>query len=429
MILTRDSKLDIAVANSGTGSVGIFLGEGNGDFGNMIIYSIGSGSNPQFIVVGDLNNDTLLDIVVVTAGDGNAIVLKGSGNGSFSLETTYSIGKNFDPCSIAIGDFDNDNKSDIAITNNGTNSIVILTAYSVYLSIYQWTYFTGNNSAPNSVTAGDFNNDRYLDIVVANSNTDNICVFLNLGNGTFGRRRFYSTAQSSGVQFVSVGDFNNDTQLDIAVAMSGVSELMILLGYGNGTFRYGQTYSTGAGSSPFSINIGDFNKDGDLDIATANYGTSNVGILLGHGDGTFTNIITYPVNNSLSPTSVGIGDLNSDNILDIVTTNADTGGIVILLGYGNGSFFISMIIPAGNDNPLNVAVGDLNNDHRLDIVYSSPTTSIVGVLLGTGNGTFARITKHATGTESFPLGAVRKLRHPYGGRGGGYPKSDNQPIF
>jgi hypothetical protein len=304
----KDNKLDIAVANSGNSNVGIFLGDGNGSFANIMIYSIGSDSDPQFIVVDDL------DIVVVSSGDGNVFVLQGNGNGSFSLITTYPTGLNSDPCSIAVGDFDNNNKPDIAITNNGTNSILILTAYSHYLTTDLTTYLTGTNSRPNFVTVGDFNNDNHLDIVVANSNINNIVVFINLGTGIFRMGQVYDTEQGSDQQFISVGDFNNDKQLDIVVAMSDVSELRILLGYGNGTFRYGKIYSTGADSTPSSIAVGDFNKDSYLDIVTSNSGTGNVGIFLGNGDGTFSNVITYPDEGGLTAVSVSIRDFNSDNI-------------------------------------------------------------------------------------------------------------------
>ncbi|CAF1175169.1 unnamed protein product [Rotaria sordida] len=402
----KDNRLDIAIANSGTDNIGIFLGYENGTFINMIPFLTGSNSHPKFIAVYDFNNDTHLDIVVVNSENEKITIFKGVGNGSFSLLMTHSTGLNSDPCSIAIADFDNDKKPDIAITNNGTDSILILTAYALYPVTSQMTYLTGVNSEPYSVAVGDFNNDNHLDIAVANSKSNNIGVFINFGNGTFKNLQIYDTEKGSKEQFISIGDFNNDNQLDIVFLMSGVSKIGILLGYGNGSFRYGNMYSTGIDSTPNSINVGDFNNDKYLDIVTANTYNNSVGIFLNYGNGTFTNVITSLIKNDSTPTSVGVGDFNSDNILDIVTADAGSNDIAILLGFGNGSFLLSMFISTGDDNPTSVAIGDINNDHRLDIVYCSPVPSNVGVILGYGNGSYGSITKYSTGDGSLSWSVI-----------------------
>jgi hypothetical protein len=398
----RDNRIDIAIANYGTDNVGIFLGYGNGSFTNTIIQSTGSDSRPQFIAVGNFNNDSKLDIIVANLGSNNVLVLKGNGNGTFSLVTTYSTEANSDPCSIAVGDFDNDNIPDVAITNNATNEILVLTEYFIYPTAQQTTYST-MYSNPNSVAVGDFNNDDQLDIVVADSNSDTIGVFIGLGNGIFGIQQTYFTSQNSATSYVAVGDFNNDNQLDIVASMSAYNQIGILFGYGNGTFRYGMFYSTGSNSTPNLIAVGDFNNDNNLDLVTANYGTGGVGVLLGNGDGTFRNVTTYSTGFDGYSKSVAVGDFNSDNMLDIVAANYwGSGGIVILLGYGDGSFENPLFISTGDNVPQCVTIGDLNKDNHLDIVYTSPLFSYVGILLGYGNGTFGSITGCSTDRGSFP---------------------------
>ena len=70
----------------------------------------------------------------------------------------------------------------------------------------------------------------------------------------------------------------------------------------------------------------------------ANYGTDNVGVLLGNGNGTFQNQVIFSSGYGSNPTSIVVGDFNRDNQLDIATANSNTNNVGILLGYGNGSF-------------------------------------------------------------------------------------------
>jgi predicted nucleotidyltransferase len=97
----------------------------------------------------------------------------------------------------------------------------------------------------------------------------------------------YSSRDTSHPQSVAVGDFNNDSQMDIVVANFGTDNVGVFLGYGNDIFASQMMYSTGPGSAPNMVAVGDFNKDNRMDIAVANFGTNNIGIHLGNGDGTF----------------------------------------------------------------------------------------------------------------------------------------------
>src|SRR5256885_667338 len=102
-----------------------------------------------------------------------------------------------------------------------------------------------------------------------------------------------SIISSSQPRSVAVADLNNDHHLDIVIANYGTNSIGILLGFGNGSFQDQTTYSTGYDSIPYSLAVADFNKDNQLDIAVANYGTDNIGILLGYSNGTFASQITY----------------------------------------------------------------------------------------------------------------------------------------
>ena len=163
-----------------------------------------------------------------------------------------------------------------------------------------------------------------------NAKTCNVGVLLGCGNGTFANQTTYSTGDGSNPRSVAVGDFNNDTRLDIVVANSGTNNVGILLGYGNGTFANQATFSTGDGSRPYSVAVIDFNNDNRSDIAVANSGTVNIVILFGDGNGTFANSTSFSIGYDSQPYSVAVGDFDEDSSTDIAVANYGTNDVEIL---------------------------------------------------------------------------------------------------
>src|SRR5262249_15672987 len=163
-----------------------------------------------------------------------------------------------------------------------------------------------------------------------------------------------STGDSSGPGSVAVGDFNNDGRIDIAVANFLTNNVGILLGYGNGNFSSQTAYPTGINSYTYWLAVGDFNNDGRSDIAVFNYGTNNVGILVGKGDGRLSSQITYPTSIGSNPVSITVDDFNNDNRLDIAVVNFGQDNVDVLLGYGNGTF---PCISGTDSYPTSVAIG------------------------------------------------------------------------
>jgi hypothetical protein len=377
----NDNRLDIVVANSGTKNLGVFIGYGNGTFSVMIPYSTGSLSGPVWVVVGDFNKDSRLDLAVALSGTNNIGVLFGNGNGTFSSPTLYSIGSDSDPYSLAIGDFNNDNQLDIAIANFGSNSFSVLLGLVNGTFFSPLNYFIANGSLPLSIAVGDFNNDSRLDIIVTNSGIDNVGVFLGYVSESFLNAPAYSTGPSSRPTSIAVGDFDNDTRLDVVVANNGTDNIMVLLGSGYGTFVSHASYSTGNDSNPCWVAVGDFNNDNRLDIAVANSGNDNIGIFLSNGTGTFSSQITYSTGLDSQPYSVAVLDFNNDTQLDIAVANYGSNSVGVFFGYGNGSFQNQSIFYTGFDShPFGIVVGDVNNDNLTDIVVTNNEYGNIDIL-------------------------------------------------
>ena len=189
-----------------------------------------------------------------------------------------------------------------------------------------------------------------------------------------------------------MADFNADGRPDLAVANFGSDDVSILLGLGDGTFADQVCY--GAGNAPHCVAAADFNDDGHLDLAVANATSDDVSILLGLGDGTFADQVRYAAGDL--PQSVAAGDFNADGHLDLAVANFDSDDVSILPGLGNGTFAAQVRYGTG-DSPRSVATGDFNGDGHLDLAVANGFSDDVSILLGLGDGTFAAQVAYAAG--------------------------------
>ena len=349
---------------------------------------LAAGSGPLSVAVGDFNGDGKLDLAVTNGSSNNVSILLGNGDGSFQTHVDYPTGAQ--PTSVEVGDFNGDGKLDLAITNQncalvpcGPGSLSILLGKGDGTFEPAVNYATG--SAPYGVAVADFNRDGKQDLVVANSNESDISVLLGNGDGTFQTEVKYNTGSIPNPAGVAVGDFNGDGHLDLAVAdfacpggAAGCGSVSVLLGNGDGTFKAAVNYA--AGAQPISIAVGDFNRDGKLDLAVANNSNSSVSVLLGNGDGTFKAAVNYSVPSDA--VSVAVGDFNGDGKLDLAVAVFYSTCVSVFLGKGDGTFAAGVNYVAGT-NPNSIALGDFNGDGRIDVAVADSGGTLVSLLLQT----------------------------------------------
>jgi hypothetical protein len=346
-----------------------------GSLVSLGISTLGTGSQPQSVATGDFNGDGKLDLVEADYGSNTVSVLLGNGDGTFRPRATYATGRS--PIAVSVGDFNGDGKLDLAVSNSVDNTVSILLGKGD--GTFQPHVDFGTAVGPSWSAVGDFNGDGKLDLAVACNDTMSVyvvCVLLGNGDGTFQAHVCYPTG--SWPSWVAVGDFNRDGKLDLAVANAHGDTVSVLLGKGDGTFLAKVDYPTGTGSNPRSIAAGDFNADGKLDLAVASQFNNAISVLLGNGDGTFRPYIDYGT--GTDPVWVSLGDFNGDNKLDLAVANFNDGTVNVLLGNGDGTFQLkSDYAPGGN--PDAVAVGDFDGSGRLDLAVTNSQQNAVSLLL------------------------------------------------
>ena len=328
----KDGDLDLVSANSGAGNLTVRLNNGNGTFAAATIVALG-GMSPYSVGAGDFNADGKVDLIGVL-NNGNYIKVRlGDGAGGFSVPTgdpTYSTGAG--PIDIAIGDVNGDQKLDVVVVNNGSNSL------STLLGNNDGTFLAATSTVvgmgPVAVILANFNNDGKLDVATADRTTGQATVKLNAANGTgaFGAGSLILGVNSP--TDLVAGDFNGDSILDLAVANSTTATIRVTIGVGDSTFNPAQGSTPTAGTTSASLRsiaTGDFNLDGLLDIAVTSQADRNVSILLGQGTGAFMPKQDFTLGATADPTQLTVADLNKDGIPDIISTDQTNNGVTVLL--------------------------------------------------------------------------------------------------
>jgi hypothetical protein len=254
----KDAKLDIAVVNRGDetagGNVMVMMGDSKGNFTNAVAVDIGGIAVAA--VSADFNKDLKLDIAVVTE-DGKVNVLYGDNAGGFTVGPILTVGGV--PTSIATADFDKDVRYDIVV---GDASGVVKVWLNKVTS--GWTAGADVNvgGVVSAISAGDVFKNSKQALLVADRVNNKLVVIPGDGKGAFSNMVAVVYDVGIAPAGIAVGDVNNDKALDIVVANSGSDDVTVLTNKGKGSFEVAGSYGVGEsiGAMPCSVVLGDFNR-------------------------------------------------------------------------------------------------------------------------------------------------------------------------
>ncbi|WP_251955889.1 DUF4347 domain-containing protein [Nostoc commune] len=332
----------------------------------------------------------------------------GGGTTAYSAATetasiTIALLVGLRPYSIVTGDFNKDGNTDLVTANKSSQSVSVLLGKGdgTFNPASNFSVVGFNGLNPYSVAVADFNKDGNTDLVTANNTSSNISVLFGDGKATGGfgpAINFALPSGSSSPVSIAMGDFNKDGKSDIVTANNASQNVSVLLGDGNGGFAVAKNFRVP--SRPTSVTVGDFNGDGKSDLAVTSSYFNNVSILLGNGDGTFNSATQFDV--GTNPHSVIVGDFDKDGKSDLAVANSDSNNVSVLLGNGDGTFK-----PAANFNvglnPVSVTVIDFNGDEKFDLAVANADSNTVSVLLGDGTGSFGNATNFDVGTTPYAV--------------------------
>ncbi|WP_158781106.1 FG-GAP-like repeat-containing protein [Streptomyces sp. NRRL S-237] len=353
--LDDDGTPDLVTAIRAEG-LGVFLGSGGGGFGTVTKYAAPLTASSVFLgsaVIRDVNGDGHKDVISQDARGNVALVWLGDGTGALGAAAAVQLNPT------------------AGCDTTGDNPCVV--------------------RFPTDVAVGDFDEDGKADLATSNANTNNVSVVPGNGDGTFGAATQFALSGGAGPKGIAAADLSGDGHLDLMTSNSTTGTLSVLLGDGNGGFGTASSVSTGV-TLPSKLQLADVNEDSELDAVVVAPGSpGRVAVLLGDGTGGFGTASVLSAGTNLS--SASVADLNGDNHTDLVVSSAASNEVVVLEGDGTGAFGSPLAFGlGGGSNPQATAAADLDGDGRIDVATANSNSSATfvkdaSVLLNTTNRT------------------------------------------
>jgi hypothetical protein len=357
----------------------------------------GDFSQPELIVTGDFNRDGITDLAVNVSGFDNIAILIGNGQGDFTLER--HIETDTLPRGLASGDLNSDGHVDLAsITEWGYNIRLHLgDGLGGFVPLKE----LNGDGEPTRVALRDMNNDGNLDLIACGPAEGVILIYFGDGNGGFSNSALELEDLMNDYSF-AIGDLNHDGNLDLAVntirfATTTDDHVSIYLSDGAGGFVPGAELPTNP--RPAAIALGDLNDDGNIDIIVGGAGPDNdTGLFLttylGNSSGNFTQKQLNTLGPGVIEGEMALGDFNEDGNVDvafpITFSQSETRSTTVLIFLGDGSGNLSSGEPLTvGQEPHTAITTDFNGDGHADLAVTNRRDGTVSILLGNGQGGFS----------------------------------------
>jgi len=385
-----DGTMDLVTANRRFDTVSVLLGLGKGAFAAAASFEVGA--DPVDLAAADLNGDGPAEVVTANSATDDCTVLRTDPDGIFAHNPCLGDGQSQGPIAAQARDLNRDQLPDVVFADYYRERLFVSRGRG------DFRFADGQPYAVSAYTRhlviGDLNLDRFPDLLIASSppandsQVDSTDLLRSDGAGGFLPKVQIASAVGRGG--IAVGDLNRDGRPDIATA--GRDSLTLFAGNGRGSFTpLGNPLALPTGAEPRSIDAGDVDRDGWLDLVTANRTTRNVSLFFGNGRGSFAARRDYPL--AGGPWAAVVADATGDAIADIVVS-ADAGpsamepGVVVLLvGDGRRGFTVATL-PAGIQ-PQRTLARDVTGDAIADLVTANRQSSTISLLEGIGGGEFA----------------------------------------
>ncbi|HXZ10908.1 MAG TPA: FG-GAP-like repeat-containing protein [Candidatus Sulfotelmatobacter sp.] len=319
---------------------------------------------------------------------------------------------------VTVADFNEDGKPDIAVSANihmyillGNGDGTFTATAASPISVPSPPYDDFASPYLGVMVAADFNNSGHQGLAIGEFQNEAAVILLGKGDGSFApSSAVFANALGQPVAALATGDFNADGNLDLAIVNGLLGQSPVVLGYGKGAFNTAgdlniQGFAAG-------VAIGDFNSDGKLDAVVAGggstkYPNSGLAVSLGNGDGTFAQANGSPISLGTDLSAIVTADFNGDGRLDLAVADNNANTVTILLGNGDGTFGPPLTIPIGA-GPDAMVAADFNNDGKLDLAIANGGDNTITLLLGNGDGTFtpASGSPYATGKVPYSIVAA-----------------------
>ncbi len=375
----HDGRLDAALVAASQNALVVLTRDGSGRFVPTVPYAVGS--SPRQVLATDFNRDGHLDLAVVNNLSASIDLWRGNGAGQFALQTTLATGSL--PQGLGASDLDGDSDVDLVICNHGSDTV------GVYLNNGSGGFgspaLLSPGFGPRAAVVADINGDGKPDLLVTLSKVSGVGqVAILLGNGAGGFGAPSSFLNTGPVPNAAApGDFNRDGQLDLVTVNLTGNTISFLQNTGGGAFLSSGKVPLPSGAFPQGVVVADLDRDGNPDLASANQGLDNVSLAYGSGSGGFSTLLVSPVRTGTAPSAIVAGDTNRDGNIDLCTANNGSDDLTYL--QGGGSSFGTFNVPAGCTGPVALATGDVSGDLLQDLAVVCEGSSLLCVRQGTGS--------------------------------------------